>query len=180
MYHKSIAVLLLITLFVFSGITFVGNKAGYDSFWFCIITILASTGFSLFIGAASRSFPILDIADDVNRLAVRFGVNWFKKLLSISRWDLITKQLRPTLNSKTPPLSLLQSFQSNFVAHSWGFLVHLWAAIFAECCFPADNWILSALAPQHFTVTSPVAGSKTKITLKLNIFCVTNHPVIIV
>ena len=100
MYHKSIAVLLLITLFVFSGITFVGNKAGYDSFWFCIITILASTGFSLFIGAASRSFPILDIADDVNRLAVRFGVNWFKKLLSISRWDLITKQLRPTLNSK--------------------------------------------------------------------------------
>ena len=119
MYHKSIAVLLLITLFVFSGITFVGNKAGYDSFWFCIITILASTGFSLFIGAASRSFPILDIADDVNRLTVRFGVNWFKKL-------------RPTLNSKTPPLSLLQSFQSNFVAHSWGFLVHLWAAIFAK------------------------------------------------
>ena len=104
MYHKSIAVLLLITLFVFSGITFVGNKAGYDSFWFYI----------------------------VNRLAVRFGVNWFKKFLSISRWDLITKQLRPTLNSKTPPLSLLQSFQSNFVAHSWGFLVHLWAAIFAK------------------------------------------------
>ncbi len=49
MYHKSIAVLLLITLFVFSGITFVGNKAGYDSFWFCIITILASTGFSLLL-----------------------------------------------------------------------------------------------------------------------------------
>ena len=69
MYHKSIAVLLLITLFVFSGITFVGNKAGYDSFWFCIITILASTGFSLFIGAASRSFPILDIADDVKKAA---------------------------------------------------------------------------------------------------------------
>ena len=132
MYHKSIAVLLLITLFVFSGITFVGNKAGYNSFWFCIITILASTGFSLFIGAASRSFPILDIADDVNRLTVRFGVNRLKKLPSISRWDLITKQLRPTLNSKTPPLSLLQSFQSNFVAHSWGFLVHLWAAIFAK------------------------------------------------
>lgn len=132
MYHKSIAVLLLITLFVFSGITFVGYKAGYDSFWFCILTILASTGFGFFIGAASRIFPILDITDNVNRLAVRSGVIWFKKLLSISRWDLITKQLRPSLNSKTPPLSLLQSFQSNFVAHFWGFLVHLLTAIFAK------------------------------------------------
>lgn len=129
---KNFLIVLSISVFVIFGMNNVRVQAGANSFWFILVTVLSSTGFPIFIGTCFRLLPILQIKENWNKLAILAGAKWFNRLLKEIGWEKITTSLRPPLKSKQPPLDLLQSFQSNCIAHTWVFFIHLYAIFLAN------------------------------------------------